>query len=94
MWIFFSDRDTPSPWERNILIDVDRMTSSLEHVWVEDIERLEHPSPLTIDCQYNESSSAGWKGSSFTNSRTLENLHIDETAEGSLNLNLSQADKR
>ena len=94
MWIFVSDRDTPSPWERNILIDVDRMTSSLEHVWVEDIERLEHPSPLTIDCQYNESSSAGWKGSSMTDKTTLEYLHCVETAEGPFNLNPRLANGR
>ena len=58
------------------------MTSSLEHVRAEDIEHLEHYSPLTIDCQYNESSGASWKSSCITNNTTLKKLHYIETTIG------------
>ena len=58
------------------------MTSSSEHVWAEDIEHLEHYSPLTIGCQYNESSGATWKSSRITNNTTLKKLHYNETTIG------------
>ena len=70
------------------------MTLSLEHVCTEDRELLEHHFPLTIDCQYNESSGAEWKSSSMRNNVTLENLHYDETVEGPSNLNPDQAKER
>ena len=70
------------------------MTSSLEHVCAEDIERLKHHSPLTVDRQYNESSGAEWKGSNITNNTTLENFHCDETAEGPVILNPGQETER
>ena len=92
--IFLSDEDTPPSWERNVFIDVNTMTSSAEHVCIEDIERLEHHSPLTIDCQYNGSSNAEWKSFSITNNTTLENLHCDDTTEGPFHLNPSRADER
>lgn len=92
--IFLSDEDTLPSWERNVFIDVNTMTSSSEHVCTDDIERLEHHSPLTIDCQYNEGSGATWKSSSIPNNTKLENLHRDETAEGPFHLNPSQADER
>ena len=92
--IFLSDEDTPPPWEMNFFIDVNTMTSSSEHLCTDDIGRLEHHSPLTIDCQYNEGSGATWKSSSIPNNTKLENLHRDETAEGTFHLNPSQADER
>ena len=70
------------------------MTSSLEHVCAEDIERLKHHSPLTVDRQYNGSSNAEWKGSNITNNTTLENLHCDETAERSFILDPGQETER
>ena len=70
------------------------MTSSLEHVCAEDIERLKHHSPLTVDRQYNGSSNAEWKGSNITNNTTLENLHCDETAERSFILDPDQETER
>ena len=91
---FVSDEDAQPPWERNVLTDVNSMTSSSEHVCTEDIERVEHHSPLTIDFQYNESSGAEWKISSITNNTTLENLHCDETAMEQFHLNPGQANER
>ena len=70
------------------------MTSSLEHVCAEDIERLMHHSPLTVDHQYNGSSDAEWKGSNITNNTTLENLHCDETAERPVILDPGQKTER
>ena len=91
---FVSDEDAQPPWERNVLTDVNSMTSPLEYVCTEDIERVEHHSPLTIDFQYNESSGAEWKISSITNNTTLENLHYDETAMVQFHLNPGQANER
>ena len=91
---FVSDEDAQPPWERNVLTDVNSMTSSSEHVCTEDIERVEHHSPLTIDFQYNESSGAEWKISGMTNNTTLENLHCDETAMEQFHLNPGQANER
>ena len=91
---FVSDEDAQPPWERNVLTDVNSMTSSSEHVCTEDIERVEHHSPLTIDFQYNESSGAEWKISGMTNNTTLENLHCDETAMVQFHLNPGQANER
>ena len=70
------------------------MTSSLEHVCAEDIERLEDHSPLTIDCQYDESGGTEWKRSSMTDKTTLEYLHCVETAEGPFTLNPGLANER
>ena len=92
--IFLSDKDSPPPWERYVLTDVNGMTLSLEHLCTEDVERVEHHSPLTIDCQYNESSGAEWKISGMTNNTTLENLHCDETAMEQFHLNPGQANER
>ena len=92
--IFLSDKDSPPPWERNVLTDVNGMTLSLEHLCTEDVERVEYHSPLTIDCQYNESSGAEWKISGMTNNTTLENLHCDETAMEQFHLNPGQANER
>ena len=92
--IFLSDKDSPPPWERNVLTDVNGMTLSLEHLCTEDVERVEYHSPLTIDCQYNESSGAEWKISGMTNNTTLENLHYDETAMEQFHLNPGQANER
>ena len=92
--IFLSDKDSPPPWERNVLTDVNGMTLSLEHLCTEDVERVEYHSPLTIDCQYNESSGAEWKISGMTNNTTLENLHCDETAMEKFHLNPGQANER
>ena len=92
--IFVSDEDTPPPWERNILSDVNSMTSSSEHVCAEDKERLKHHSPLIVYRQYNESSGAEWKGSNITNNTTLENFHCDETAEEPVILNPGQETER
>ena len=92
--IFLSDKDSPPPWERNVLTDVNGMTLSLEHVCTEDTDRLEHHSLLTIDPQYNESSGAEWKISGMTNNTTLENLHCDETAMEQFHLNPGQANER
>ena len=92
--IFHSDEDTPPPWERNVLINVNTMTSPLEYVCTEDTDRLEHHSLLTIDPQYNESSGAEWKSSSIMNNTALENLQCNETIEGLFHLNPSQADER
>ena len=92
--IFLSDKDSPPPWERNVLTDVNGMTLSLEHLCTEDVERVEYHSPLTIDCQYNESSGAEWKISGMTNNTTLENLHCDETAMEQFHLNTGQANER
>ena len=92
--IFLSDKDSPPPWERYVLTDVNGMTLSLEHLCTEDVERVEYHSPLTIDCQYNESSGAEWKISGMTNNRTLENLHCDETAMEQFHLNPGQANER
>ena len=86
--IFLSDEDNQPLWERNVLINVNSMTSSLEHVWVGDIEHLEQHSTLTIDSQYSESSGA------ITNNRTLENLQCDEIVEGQFHLNSAEADER
>ena len=85
--ILIRDEDTPPSRGRNVLVDVNSMTLSLEHACAEDIELLEHHSPLTVGCQCNESSGVEWKSSSMTNNTTLENLHCDETAEGPFNLN-------
>ena len=92
--IFLSDKDSPPPWERYVLTDVNGMTLSLEHLCTEDVERVEYHSPLTIDCQYNESSGAEWKISGMTNNTTLENLHCDETAMEQFHLNPDQANER
>ena len=92
--IFLSDKDSPLPWERYVLTDVNGMTLSLEHLCTEDVERVEYHSPLTIDCQYNESSGAEWKISGMTNNTTLENLHCDETAMEQFHLNPGQANER
>ena len=92
--ILHSDEDTPPPWERNVLVEVNSMTSSSEHVCAEDTERLENHSPLTIDRQNNAGSGAEWKSSSMTNSTTSENLHCDVTAEGLFYLNPGQANER
>ena len=92
--IFLSDKDSPPPWERYVLTDVNGMTLSLEHLCTEDVERVEYHSPLTIDCQYNESSGAEWKISGMTNNTTLENLHCDETAMEQFHLNPGQANER
>ena len=91
---FVSDEDAQPPWERNVLTDVNSRTSSSEHVCTEDIERVEHHSPLTIDFQYDESSGAEWKISGMTNNTTLENLHYDETAMVQFHLNPGQANER
>ena len=92
--IFLSDKDSPPPWERYVLTDVNGMTLSLEHLCTEDVERVEYHSPLTIDCQYNESSGAEWKISGMTNNTPLENLHCDETAMEQFHLNPGQANER
>ena len=92
--IFLSDKDSPPPWERNVLTDVNGMTLSSEHLCTEDVERVEYHSPLTIDCQYNESSGAEWKISGMTNNTTLENLHCDETAMEQFHLDPGQANER
>lgn len=92
--IYLSDEDTPSPGERNVLVHVNSMTLSLEQVCAEDIELSEHHSPLTDDCQYNESSGAEWKGSSMTNITTLENIYCHETAEGPFNFDPGRANER
>lgn len=86
--IFLSDEDNQPLWELNVLINVNSMTSSLEHVWAGDIEHLEQHSTLTIDSQYSESSGA------ITNNRTLENLQCDEIVEGQFHLNSAEADER
>ena len=92
--IFLSDEDTPSPREKKVLINVNSMTLSSEHICREDIERLEHHSPLAIDCQYNESSGTELESSSVTNNTTLESLHCDVTAEGPFHLTPGQANER
>ena len=92
--IFLSDEGTPSPRERKVLINVNSMTLSSEHMCREDIERLEHHSPLAIDCQYNESSGTEWKSFGMTNNKTLGNLQWDKTAEGPFNLNPGGGNER
>ena len=60
----------------------------------EDIGSSEHHSILPNSCQYNESSDAELESSGVTNNTTLENLHYDETPEGTFNLNPGQANER
>ena len=61
---------------------------------VEVIEQKDQHSVLSNDCQYNESSGAELESFSVTNNTTSENLHCDETAKGTFNLNLDQANER
>ena len=61
---------------------------------VEVIEHKDQHSVLPNDCQYNESSGAELESFSVTNNTTSENLHCDETAKGTFNLNLDQANER
>ena len=70
------------------------MTSSLKHVYAEDIQRLKHHSPLKIDCQYNKSSGATWESSSITNNTTLKDLLCNYSAEKPFKLNDGQASER
>lgn len=92
--ILLSDEDTLPPGERNIFVDVNSIASSLGYVCAEDLERLEHHSPLTIDYQCNEISGAELENSSVTNNTTLESLHCDVTAEGPFHLIPGQANER